>query len=267
MGGRGSSYTGYGNGNELNILLRNEFKGPKIRDIKDPNDDVTKKETQIIEKLKRKRNIVVYKSTDKIDEVLLNKNLTAVDNVLDVMKNDYGISYKHLIGDGSSKRSSIRASKGDNSYYAYATRDSKGNFKMYLNKRVYEVDNAEEKLINSTKKQILSGDSPKVPDDKLSDYVIVHELGHLVQYALYRKDSQKKVYDNNEFIRYATKMRDDVLIIAKGKYKEKNNAVCKYAAKNSVEWFAETFASMHLNGIESSGLTKALNDYLKGERK
>ncbi len=60
-------------------------------------------------------------------------------------------------------------------------------------------------------------------------------------------------------------MRTDVINIAETRYKEKNNSVCIYASRNAEEWFAETFTSMHLNGVNSSGLTKALNDYLKGD--
>lgn len=265
MGGRGSSFSATGSGNEGVRQLSNDFSSNIIIDIKDSNDSITDRETDAILELKHKRNIVVYKSTDNIDEPLLDKNLLAVNDVLDTMKNDYGMSYKHLIGGDAKQRSSVKASKG-RGYYAYATRDSMGRFEVYLNKNIYEKPESEKYIIEKTKKDVETGFSPKVPDDKLSVYVIVHELGHLVQFALFRKESKQKHYERKDFEKYATKMRDDVIDIAKTKYKEKNNTVCSYAAKNSAEWFAETFSSMHLNGVDSSGLTKALNDYLKGDR-
>lgn len=269
MGGRGSGFKATGSGNEGVRQLNSGdggTPGPEPTLNEYPNDSITKRDLKIISELKNKRNIVVYKSTDNIEEEFLNKNLTELNNVLETMKNTYKISYKHLIGSGSHKRSSIKGAYMSGAFAAAVRNDGYGRFTIFYDKNSYDGKDAETYLSAEHGKLVDKGFLVKVPTNKYSVASTVHEMGHLVQYALYRRDKKESIVENTPFDIYAVNVQNDILKISTNRYKEINNSVSDYSAYNPVEWFAETFADLHFNGRNNSGLTKALDDYLKGDR-
>lgn len=122
-------------------------------------------------------------------------------------------------------------------------------------------ENAKEKYILNLNKSIDVGFKASVPNNKKAYYTSVHELGHAVQHAMYKKETGNK-YDG--FEKYAEKMRGDIIKLAKDKYNTKTNVVSKYSTQNAPEWFAETFTSLMLNGALTP-LTKAINEYMKNK--
>lgn len=260
MGGRGSGYDALGGGNEEKRKLGSGDRASDENIIYHQNDSPTEKQNPSFDLINKKYNIAVYRSTDKINVNFLIKQVDAIADVLQNLDESYNISFRHVTGGTKRNRTTIRAAQAGLSTLAF-TKQGKP-LQIYYNKKFYNGDDAEARIIKETKKSVESGWHAKVPESKYSVYVTVHELGHAVQHALYNRHVGKNP-KSIDFVTYANNMRAEILKIAKTKYKTNYNTVSEYAAYNSAEWFAETFTAVQLGGA-TTPLTKAFNDYVKG---
>lgn len=85
-------------------------------------------------------------------------------------------------------------------------------------------------------------------------YVVTHEYGHLLHNALAAKNNTSKY-------NFTENAQKEITKIAKSKYKAGRSTVSKYGTKNSREFFAESFASLHSGKPNAFG--KAMGDWLK----
>lgn len=90
-------------------------------------------------------------------------------------------------------------------------------------------------------------------------YTITHEYGHILQNSMYSK-AVKSGYKGtqDEFARNAS---NEIIKIAQTKYGGSQKDLSTYGAKNTAEFFAESFANANLGNPNALG--KAMNDYLK----
>jgi len=115
------------------------------------------------------------------------------------------------------------------------------------------------------KESIGNGFLVKVPEGKELESIIVHELGHALQYALYSKTRQMLPANDSEdddTAKFAEGNKTEILQIAKDKYDTSNSHISNYGKTNAEEWFAELFAHAFLSDAPNN-LGLAMQDFLK----
>lgn len=261
MGGRGSYFVSLGADNRN---LKNSRAGvgggfsALLANVNIRGDSETRKDNPSFKNLKRKYNIHVYRSTDNIDEKFLTKQTDSIAQVLENVKNDYNISHKHIIGSTRRNTTTIHALTINPNTNALMMLSKP--IRIVYNTRIFEGENGEKDYIKRKQEAIDKHWSVYVPPSKVAVSTTIHELGHALQLSLYRRDVRDK---SISFEVYANRMKKAIIDITTKKYKSNINSLSDYSADSSMEWFAETFTSLQLNG-KVSPLTKAMDDYLKG---
>lgn len=259
MGGRGSKFSLQGP-NEIYVKLSNNQPQKITSPIWFlPNDEETKRKNEEVIKLKKRANIITFKSTDYMEEDFLKRNIKSINDHLELAKTRYKINYKYFINTDKKKHGFIKGAHiGDNTK-AFTQVADNGGIMIIYNLAKFDTNNfiQTQKILNN---EIKSGFKAHVPPNKRELYTTTHELGHAVQLSMYKKEFGKHEIDS-DFMKYAAKERNYIVKLAKDKYNSTTNAVSLYAKENGAEWFAETYTSLMLNGAKTP-LTKALDDYL-----
>jgi len=219
-----------------------------------------------VKKLQKRSNGIfkVKESFCKVDPYVSLRFLLQVNAILDLLpgfekllirnhSHFFISSYKFTF---STEEFECDSNKETIACFKYPVGKIKHNTKIKISKTHFNsLNGAETKIKNS----ILSAHNAKVKDGKELESIIVHELGHALQHALFLDGSCMTLDE------IAQKHKEEILNIAKGKYNTYNSYVSKYGETNAEEWFAELFAYALLNDV-STGLGRAMQDFLKIHR-
>ncbi len=227
--------------------------------------DIANKILEEVKKLQKRSNGIfkVKESFCKVDPHVSLRFLLQVNAILDLLPgfekllirnhSHFISSYKFTFSteefEGDSNRTTMACFK-------YPLGKIKYNTKIKISKTYFNsLDSAE----NSIRSSIFSGHNARVQNSKELESIIVHELGHALQHALFLKeDSWRKLDDIAKY------HKEEILNIAWDKYHTTNSCVSTYGETNEKEWFAELFAHTLLSDT-STNLGRAMCDFLKNQ--
>lgn len=250
MGGRGASYNNY-NGN-FNIYVTDTFN----------KDEITDRNTRIVQKLKN-RNVNVMKSTDNISDEVITPNLKQLDKILSKFKEYTGFENQNIY---------IRTEYFSNSNIQACFRCKEDKFerpeiifnKTFEKKTIDKLEETSQKMIESN----FWTDSDKY---YYGSKVMSHEVGHYVQRVLTEqiaaKRGEKELREKNNTLydkKISQEMFNKIDKICYDNFGE-HAKTSVYGTKNEFEFFAETFCEL-VTKHNPSNTAKALDIYLKGER-
>ena len=129
---------------------------------------------------------------------------------------------------------------------------------LYLNdKALGSAAKAARVTKNSVKTKWNMPTSGKITDN--ANYTVVHEYGHILEGALYKK-AVKEGYKGTSG-QFEMAVYRKISSQAQKKYGATNKSLSRYGHTNPAEFFAESFANLHSGAPNGFGL--ALQDYLK----
>jgi len=225
-----------------------------------------------VKKLQKRSNGIfkVKESFCKVDPYVSLRFLLQVNAILDLLpgfekllirnhSHFFISSYKFTF---STEEFECDSNKETIACFKYPVGKIKHNTKIKISKTHFNsLNGAETKIKNS----ILSAHNAKVKDGKELESIIVHELGHALQYALYSKTRQMLPANDSEdddTAKFAEGNKTEILQIAKDKYDTSNSHISNYGKTNAEEWFAELFAHAFLSDAPNN-LGLAMQDFLK----
>ena len=235
MGGRGATFSSHTKHEDDNVL-------EKAIPI-DWDDPESKIHNQIFKILKAK-NWSTRESTDSLDEKIINHQQEQINNISSEYSNilKYHTNEIHFGIQKLSKYGVLGCVAGK-----YLPNNT-WQYKLVLNTSFINKDG--EKIRKEIEHSIKTGHNVPINLLRSKDYVVTHEMGHVIENALYeklRKENPKfrNISDKDLALDIKNKIVDRM---KKQNYnlQDKDIYLSSYAEKNSREWFAETFTDLKL---------------------
>lgn len=261
MGGRGSKYKRLVE--ESNKRLTEQREDYSNNEPVNPEDFITDEESLIHNdmfiKLKS-LGISTRESTDKINSV----GLVQQQEQVEVLAKEYQRFFKEAKQDIQFASENIKDPQTGG--YTAPLRAGGLRVRVVLDSKRVNNPTWHDELIRRSVND--SWHAPIDLKDNAKKYTITHEMGHVVEECIFEKllkenPNNSKYYDARWV---ATKVRNDVYEICKNKYTKKGESVnmniSDYSERNSMEWFAETFANLHLSE-NPMPVALALSEYLE----
>lgn len=255
MGGRGAAYL-HTKGNDDKQLATLSFF----------NDPETEYQNQMFHKLKE-FNISTRKSTDDIDDKILERQQTQIYNIAK--------KYNYILKETSSSYDIQFGSENiqDEKIIGFCKPTLiNGSIvqRIVLDKKQFsnydKITKAVEKGVN---------DGHFVPINtkfKSRDYLITHEFGHGIENSIYEFERKKenKILNYNNYLEFreqkAIEIKNKVIEIWEKKYttgkKDDKVNLSIYSGVNAREWFAETFTNLEL-AEKPAPIALALKEFLE----
>lgn len=263
MGGRGSAYERLVNQllksqEEQQLKQREEYNGRPVTIEDFLWDEESEIHDEMFNRLKGV-NISTRESTDKVNKYALTINQKEVEFIakeFDYILNEADFEIQLGAEKLSSKTNGQTLPFIDNGKLRLRvvfSEDNLNNLAAYREKQIADVKS--------------NWHAPIDIQTNASKYTAIHEMGHVVEWCIF-----KKIIRNNPTISrsqkdLAIKVRNDVEKILKNKYtKPGEDAIMNisdYSTMNSMEWFAETFCNLILTDKEPIPVAKALDDYIR----
>lgn len=235
MGGRGATFSSHTKHEDDNVL-------EKAIPI-DWDDPESKIHNQIFKILKAK-NWSTRESTDSLDEKIINHQQEQINNI----SSEYSNILKHHTNEIHFGIQKLNKYGVLGIVSGRLLPNNTRQYKLVLNTSFINKDG--EKVRNEIKNSIQTGDSVPINLLRSKDYVVTHEMGHVIENALYeklRKENPKfrNISDKDIALDIKNKIVDRM---KKQNYnlQDKDIYLSEYAKTNPREWFAETFTDLKL---------------------
>lgn len=261
MGGRGSLYNRLVK--ESNNQERNQLEDYSNNERVNPEDFITDEESEIHDdmfiKLKS-LGVSTRESTDNVNRI----GLSQQQEQAEILAKEYSRFFEETKQDIQFASENIKDPKTGG--YTAPLRAGGLQVRVVLDSKRVNNPTWHSEIIRDSVKG--GWHAPIDLSENSNKYTVTHEMGHVVEECVFEKllkenPNNSKYYDARWV---ATKVRNDVYEICKNKYTKKGESVnmniSDYSERNSMEWFAETFANLHLSE-KPMPVALALSEYLE----